>query len=169
MTINYRKLLVVDDDQSVLDAYQDILADSDFSGVMELMEMLPTESAAASLLESSPAGFELVEANSAEEAIERFSTAHSEGDPFAAVFLDVRMPPGMDGIDCAAELRKIDPQVRLAIVSAYADYSIEAIREKLGRDFIYLKKPFIPEELSQVAELYSCYLQRSIEGKCDTN
>ncbi len=161
MNRSSRKILVVDDDSNVLTAYQEILiAPAHVDETAALMGLLSGEGVQKpdESLHSQP--FDLVKASSAEEAIECFQQAFDSGEPFAMVFLDVRMPPGMSGIECGARLRAIDPAIYLVIATAYADYSAEEIREQIGVDFLYLKKPFVPEELAQVAELFSAYHNR---------
>src|SRR5205085_3783511 len=71
----------------------------------------------------------------------------------ALAFIDVRMPPGMDGIETSKELWKICPDLQIAICTAYADYSWKDIVKSLrARDnMLILKKPFDNIEVLQIA------------------
>ncbi|MBT3309993.1 MAG: response regulator [Gammaproteobacteria bacterium] len=167
MIIPNRKILVVDDDIHVLEAYHEILVTAANSETDELMQLLTDgfsleEDESKQAIDQSADSFELVTANSGKEAISLFKQAFDEGEPFSTVFLDVRMPPGMDGVECSGQLRRIDPRTNIAIVSAYADYSTDEIYTHLGYNFVYLKKPFIPDELFQVARMFSYYWARDI-------
>ena len=73
-------------------------------------------------------------------------------DPFAVVFLDMRMPPGPDGVWAAARIRELDPAVEIVLCTAYSDVDPRDIggmvppEEKLS----YLQKPFHPQEIRQM-------------------
>jgi two-component system, cell cycle sensor histidine kinase and response regulator CckA len=73
--------------------------------------------------------------------------------PFAVAFIDIRMPPGFDGMETAARIRRIDPDIELVIVTAYSDRSRDEIVQTVGspEKLLFLRKPFDPEELLQMA------------------
>jgi signal transduction histidine kinase len=79
--------------------------------------------------------------------------ARESGAPFAMAFVDVRMPPGWDGIETIARLFEADPELQCVICTAYSDYSWDAMIAKLGRTdrLLILKKPFDPVEVRQLA------------------
>lgn len=165
MIVPNRKILVVDDDPHVLEAYDEILVSAGNSEADELMRMLTDDFSLESdesqrTVEAAKDAFELVSATSGEEAVQLFMEAQEQGEPFSTVFLDIRMPPGMDGVECSGQIRRIDPHVYIVVVSAYSDYSLDEIHTHLGHDFVYLRKPFIPEELFQVARVFSYYWTR---------
>jgi CheY-like chemotaxis protein len=62
------------------------------------------------------AGFKVVEASTADEAL----TIVQGGTPIHLVFTDVRMPGTMDGIALMSLLRKIRPDLKLAVASGYS-------------------------------------------------
>jgi two-component system sensor histidine kinase/response regulator len=86
-----------------------------------------------------------------EEAVAQVRKAIEEGDPFSIIFMDVRMPPGMDGIQATRAIREIDPDVEIVIATAYSDYSWEDIVDELGYSdkVLFLKKPIDPTALRQ--------------------
>lgn len=65
------------------------------------------------------------------------------------------MPPGIDGLECAQQLRHIDPWFYLVVVSAYSDYSVEEMSDRFESNFIYLQKPFVREELIQMSRHFT--------------
>ncbi len=73
--------------------------------------------------------------------------------PYAMAFVDIRMPPGWDGIETSARLWQVDPDLQVVICTAYMDYSWEEMVEKLGYTdrLVILKKPFEAVEVLQLA------------------
>ena len=70
--------------------------------------------------------------------------AMRSGQPFSMAFVDVRMPPGWNGIETIQHLWKVDPDLKVVICTAYSDYSWREIIEQLGVTdrFLILQKPF---------------------------
>ncbi|PKP99528.1 MAG: GGDEF domain-containing response regulator [Alphaproteobacteria bacterium HGW-Alphaproteobacteria-15] len=79
------------------------------------------------------------------------------GERFAVAFIDVRMPPGIDGKETAKRIRALDPDINLVIVTGYSDFSpLEISREAGPADKIfYIAKPFQVEEVVQTATALS--------------
>ncbi len=77
----------------------------------------------------------------------------AEGRPYAVAFVDIRMPPGWDGIQTVREIWSIDPEILIVLCSAYSDYSWDDIVAQLGRTdrFLILRKPFENVEVRQCA------------------
>src|SRR5690606_6305049 len=87
------------------------------------------------------------------EAVEMVKRARESGDPYSLVFMDVRMPPGMDGIETIENIWKIDPDVGVVICTAYSDYTWNQIVSKLGQNdnLLFIRKPFDHVSLKQIA------------------
>ena len=68
-------------------------------------------------------------------------------------FVDMRMPLGMNGLETAKALRKLDERIYIVIVTAYSDIGLEEIGRELGYGFLYLNKPFRQHEIKQVARM----------------
>lgn len=102
------------------------------------------------------------------QAIQMFEKALQEKDPYHLIFMDVRMPPGMDGVEAAQQIWKIEPDVGIIMCTAYSDYSIEAIQSKLGvsEKLLFLIKPFSPAVLKQgtIALLKGWFLDHQQES-----
>src|SRR5690606_401605 len=145
-----RRVLVVDDNRAIHDDFRKTLgkhrADRD-----ELAEL------EAELFGGGAGGeteaFELESAYQGEEAVDMVRAARAAGRPFAVAFVDVRMPPGVDGIETTARLLGEDPELNIVICSAYSDHSWEAMAAKLGTTdrVLILKKPFDTIEVRQLA------------------
>lgn len=152
------RVLVVDDEDAIRNAYREILCDSGSSkegaALRELRARLFGKYAgAAGKSPTVRATFDVVFADQAETAVVEVRRAITQGAPFAVVFLDMRMPPGKDGVWAAARIREADPAVEIVICTAYSDVdpaeisSIVPPEEKLS----YLQKPFHPREVRQFA------------------
>ena len=88
-----------------------------------------------------------------EEALEKVVQAYEEGRPYTLIFMDVRMPPGWDGIETIDRIWKRFPDIEMVICTAYSDYSWEKILTKLGTTdrLLFLRKPFDTTAVKQMA------------------
>jgi signal transduction histidine kinase/two-component SAPR family response regulator len=79
--------------------------------------------------------------------------AIAAGHPYAMAFVDVRMPPGWDGVETTVELWKAAPDLQVVICTAYSDYSWEELLARVGGSdrLVILKKPFDTIEVLQLA------------------
>jgi putative nucleotidyltransferase with HDIG domain len=129
---NSIRILVVDDEPAILSLYQETLQP-----------------------ESNPNHFDLTLCSQAEEALDAFRTAVEEGKPFAVTFLDLRMPPGPDGIWLAERIRALDPYTEIVMVTGYSDTSTTpdkiASRVPPTDKLLYLQKPFHNLEIQHFA------------------
>lgn len=92
-------------------------------------------------------------ATQGEEGVEKIVRALSEGQPFMLAFVDMRMPPGWDGLETIRRMWSVDPRIQAVICTAYSDYSVEEIarRFRSSDSLLILKKPFDPAEVVQMA------------------
>ena len=125
------RILVIDDDRIMLETY---------------LHMLVPKSEDENLQKA----FDVVTANSGEEAIEKAKEAIELDEPFAAAFVDMVMP-GLSGVETIKELRKLDDRIYTVIVTAYADEIIDDIYKILGYDIILLKKPISIDSIYHMA------------------
>jgi signal transduction histidine kinase/AmiR/NasT family two-component response regulator len=144
------RILVVDDNRSIHNDFQKILASESQASKAFAME-------AALFGETAPARptlrFELHSAFQGQEGLAMVQRAVAEGRPYAMAFMDVRMPPGWDGIETTARIWEVDPEMQIVICTAYSDYSWDQMSEKLGQSdkLVILKKPFDNIEALQLA------------------
>jgi diguanylate cyclase (GGDEF)-like protein len=153
------RVLVADDEAEVRDAYRQILLEADLSSETAVFHNLRERLFSKSMpdpMARSPASadtsFAPVFCEGAEAAVAAVREALGVDDPFAVVFLDMRMPPGPDGVWAAARIRELDPAVEIVMCTAYSDVDPRDIggmvppEEKLS----YLQKPFHPHEIRQM-------------------
>ncbi len=97
--------------------------------------------------------YELDIAQRGEEAVEKVFASIQQGSPYALAFVDVRMPPGIDGIEAAEKMFKIDTRLQVVLCTAYSDHSGKSIIDRLGQTdrLLILKKPFDNIEVRQLA------------------
>ncbi len=147
-----RRVLIVDDNPAIHEDYRRVLCADD----AQLGELA---SAKSLLLGESPAEkrndlcVELVSAFQGEEALELVRRSVADGNPFKLAFVDVRMPPGMDGIETVSRLWEIDPLVQIVICTAFSDYCWEETSDNLQNSdkLLILKKPFDIAVVRQMA------------------
>jgi len=97
--------------------------------------------------------YELESAYQGQEALELVQRAVNAHSPYSMAFVDVRMPPGWDGIETITRLWEVDPNLQVVICTAYSDYSWDDMMVKLGHTdrLVILKKPFDNIEVLQLA------------------
>jgi signal transduction histidine kinase len=109
------------------------------------------------IVDSTPTQFELESAYQGQEALEKVKWARSAGKPFALAFVDMRMPPGWDGLETVVHLWEADPELQVVICTAYSDYSWEQMSARVGTttNLVVLKKPFDNVEVLQLAHAFT--------------
>jgi signal transduction histidine kinase len=148
------RILVIDDDRDIWKAYRLILSPDrpDPESSSARISQLLNEGVDEQATDDTPC-FDLSFASQGEEGYQIVKEAMMKLEPFAMAFIDVRMPPGWDGMETAIKIRQFDPQIELVIVTAYSDRSMEEIVQAVGASdkLLFLRKPFDPEELKQIA------------------
>jgi diguanylate cyclase (GGDEF)-like protein len=146
-TIN-RRILVIDDSEAIHQDFLKILG----AGAVD-PDLAASEAALFGDALPETSEFELAFAHQGQEGLAKVEQAIAEGRPYAMAFVDMRMPPGWDGVETIERLWQTDPQLQVALCTAYSDYSWEAIsaRLELGDRFLILKKPFDTIEIRQMA------------------
>jgi CheY-like chemotaxis protein len=146
-----RRILVIDDNRAIHSDFQKILLPhADGSAYGEMAADLFDETSVKDMR----AGFDLDSAFQGQEGLQMVKQALAAGKPYGVSFVDVRMPPGWDGIETIARIWEIDPDMQVVICTAYSDYSRNDIAAKLGQTdrLLILKKPFDTVEVLQLAE-----------------
>lgn len=151
MNTGNRRILIIDDNRAIHEDFGKILGSggTDHAALTAIEDELFGETSPASVKEH----FELSSAYQGREAFEMVQSAESEGHPFAMAFVDVRMPPGWDGVETIHRMWQVSENLQTVICSAYSDYSWEQIVERLGKSdrLLILRKPFDPAEVQQLA------------------
>ncbi|MBT3196570.1 MAG: EAL domain-containing protein [Gammaproteobacteria bacterium] len=146
-----RTVLLVDDERQVLETYRVILSEEEADeGLDELAAIVGIDEEKSETTAHKQEQFHLIEATQGEEAVEKQRLAIEKGDAPYVALVDMRMPPGINGLETAIRLRQQDPSIYIIIVTAYSDVGADTIQLALQHDFIFLKKPVTPEELYQM-------------------
>jgi len=144
------RILVIDDDQDIWQAYGQVLqgkktaADSAIDRLSQLV---------GNGGEGNGHTFAVDYAAQGQEGFDKASQARESGAPYSVAFIDIRMPPGWDGLETAAKIRKLDSDIEIVIVTAYSDRSRAEIATAVGccDKLLFIRKPFDAEELMQLA------------------
>jgi len=146
------RVLVVDDNRAIHEDFLKILG-GNAGGSSELLaaERLLLGEAAASAPPRPT--FRIDTALQGEEGVARVRQALKEDQPYAMAFIDMRMPPGWDGLETIQRLWGIDPHVQVVICSAHSDYDWTEVIARLDHSdkLLVIKKPFEPIEVLQCA------------------
>jgi predicted signal transduction protein with EAL and GGDEF domain len=145
-----RRVLIIDDTPSIHDDFRRVL-----SGGRETSEV---DAAEQELLgQPNPpvdeASFEIDSAYQGREGLDKVAASLAVDRPYALAFVDMRMPPGWDGVETIREIWKADPRLQIVICTAHSDYSWDEVLGKLGVEdrLLVLKKPFDNIEVAQLA------------------
>jgi PAS domain S-box-containing protein len=148
--VDNRRILLIDDTPAIHEDFRKILVEK--GGEADLNELETTLFGAKPV--AAPVRFELDSAFQGEEGLALLAAARERGEPYALAFVDMRMPPGWDGVETIEHLWREDPRLQVVICTAYSDYSWEEVLERLevGDRLLVLKKPFDAVEVSQLAK-----------------
>jgi len=163
------RILIIDDNVSIHADFRKILS-------QEQDQNVGLNRAKAQLFGESPAasprsGFVIDSAFQGQEGLAMAKQAAEEGNPYALAFVDVRMPPGWDGVETISHLWNCCPEIQIVVCTAYSDYSWEEMVHKLGPspNLVVLKKPFDNIEALQLAHALTekWHLNRKVQSQLD--
>ncbi|MBI5579392.1 MAG: HD domain-containing protein [Deltaproteobacteria bacterium] len=142
-------ILAVDDDEGLQDIYKDILESAPVNIAA------PVGAGQSECIEA-PC-FRVTCRSQAKETVAVVRESVAQGEPFAAVFLDVNLPPGPSGIWAAGEILRIDPAVNIVLVTGYIGSELGNLPRQLtfSDRLMFLQKPFHPQEIVQFASALS--------------
>ncbi len=145
-----RRILVIDDSQAIHNDFKKILNPKSEAHDLTEDDTLMFGKAHPKL---ELPEFEIDSAFQGREGLELIEKSLQEGRPYAMAFVDVRMPPGWDGVETTAQIWQKYPDLQVVICTAYSDYSWEDMLKKLGFSdrLVILKKPFDNIEVLQLA------------------
>lgn len=144
------RILAIDDNEAIHNDYRKVLVPAAQSSRLDEMKAALLGAPAP---QPAALSFSLDSALQGQEGCEKIRAAREAGTPYAVAFVDMRMPPGWDGIETIEHLWKVDPDVQVVICTAYSDLSWEDILRRLGHNdkLLLLKKPFDNAEVWQLA------------------
>jgi diguanylate cyclase (GGDEF)-like protein len=152
-----RRILIIDDNAAIHHDFRKVLgaqADQSAQATLDLLEAglfgTPVSTAVRP-------NFEIDSAHQGQEGVKMAGQAVAEGRPYTMAFVDMRMPPGWDGLETIEHLWKTDPDVQVVICSAHTDYDWTEVVARLGHSdkLLVLRKPAEPIEVLQCATALS--------------
>lgn len=149
-----QRVLAIDDDKRVLEMYRNTFSDSEKGrSIKHQLNELKEGLGGVSDSQQQGRALEVVVADQGADGIKQVRKALTEGRPFPVAFIDMRMPPGINGLETAKELRNLDQRIYIVFVTAHSDTSLEVINRELKYGVLYLRKPFDMDELQQIATM----------------
>lgn len=147
------RILVVDDNPAIHEDFRKIFGAAGERAAPTAAELALFGDAG----DTAPAEFRIDSAYQGQEGLALVQQAQAQQSPYAMAFIDVRMPPGWDGIETTAQIWQHDNDIQVVICTAYSDYSWSETLAKLGRSdrLVILKKPFDTIEVLQLASALS--------------
>jgi len=145
------KILIVDDNTAIHEDFRKVLIPKNHPQAIEELGNLLFEKKTQS--PKKPIQFSLDSAHQGQEAFSLFQNAIKNHTPYALAFIDIRMPPGWDGVKTIQQLWEVDPDLQIVICTASSQYTWDEIIRKLGQthNLLLLKKPFDAAEARQLA------------------
>ena len=142
------RVLIVDDQKEIHDDFREMLVGGDDDLLSEELAQTFGVSSDETVL---PA-FELLHAGNGEDGFEIVRSARVRGEPIAAAYVDVRMPPGIDGVEAVRRIRQFDREVEIVIMTAYTDKPLSEVIDNMDllHKLLYVRKPFAREEIQQM-------------------
>ena len=158
-----RRILVIDDNQAIHDDFRKILGESDSEDASLQAAEARIFGAPAAML------FEIDTASQGEEGLKMVEKALAEGRPYAMAFVDVRMPPGWDGIETTQRIWQVCPDLQVVICTAFSDCSWNEMQDQINPQdrLLVLKKPFDTIEILQMANALTQKWLRLQESKVE--
>ena len=143
------RVLVVDDQHEIHDDFEEMLRPT-------YAQPATADDLAAAFVDQEETPFlpefELLHASTGEEACSLIRAGREANRPIAVAYVDIRMPPGIDGIETIRRVRTFDRDVEIVIMTAYTDKSLPEIVHdmELLHKLLYIRKPFVHEEIQQI-------------------
>jgi len=125
------RVLIADDDEYVLDCYREAFSENDPTIQGRALDALTAELFDVEASNEAEPKFEVTACSQGTDAISLAAAAADDGNPFDVVILDVRMPPGIDGVEAGSQIRKLDPDVEIVFVSGYSDVPLEELQRRV--------------------------------------
>ena len=148
------RILIIDDEEIVRDDIEEILSprsssQRDLSDVANLLFDFEEETLISPSSSLRPL-FTVSKATNGREGLDCVIRSLEEESPYAAIFLDMRMP-GWDGLETAVKIREHDSKVEIIFLTAFSDRSIDDVVQHAGQNIGYHCKPYASEEIVQLA------------------
>ncbi|HEY4970750.1 MAG TPA: diguanylate cyclase, partial [Steroidobacteraceae bacterium] len=152
-----RRILIIDDNASIHADFRKVLGAQAEHSAQAALDVLEANLFGGDTAASARPNFEIDSAHQGKEGVAMVRQALDEGRPYAMAFVDMRMPPGWDGLKTIERLWATDPDVQVVICSAHTDYDWTEVVQRLGHSdkLLVLRKPAEPIEVLQCATALS--------------
>ena len=165
------RILTIDDNASIHEDYRKVLLQRETNTQLDAAESILFGKSPEPSRPNPLPKYQIDSAFQGEQGLELVKKAMANDTPYAVAFVDVRMPPGWDGIETVQRIWEVAPDLPVVLCTAHSDYSWGEIRTKLDRtdQFLILKKPFDPIELQQIAasQVARWHLQKASQRTMD--
>ena len=153
-----RRVLVIDDNAAIHHDFRKVLAEPYEQVAQAALAVLEADIFGDAATASARPNFEVHCAHQGQEGVAMAHQAVIDGAPYAMAFVDMRMPPGWDGLETIERLWLADPDVQVVICSAHSDYDWTEVLVSLGHSdqLLVLRKPAEPIEILQSATALCC-------------
>ncbi len=153
----WRRLLIIDDNAAIHLDFRKVLGAQAEHSAQAALDVLEANLFGETAVAAARPNFEIDSAHQGQEGVAMVGQALAEGRPYAMAFVDMRMPPGWDGLKTIEHLWATDPDVQVVICSAHTDYDWTEVVERLGHSdkLLVLRKPAEPIEVLQCATALS--------------
>jgi CheY-like chemotaxis protein len=125
------RVLIADDDEYILQAYREAFSDTESTQETRALDALAAELFEPNDVTDDEPHFDVVACSQGGDAIDLAKQAANDGHPFDVVILDVRMPPGIDGVEAGSQIRELDPDVQIVIVTGFSDMPLEELQRRV--------------------------------------
>lgn len=150
------RVLIADDDENILACYRDAFSESEPTLTFKALDSMAAELFDPETTIIEVPRFEVVACNQGDDAIVAATDAANDGHPFDVVILDVRMPPGIDGVEAGCKIRELDPDCEIVFVTGFSDVPREELERRVPppMKLHYFNKPLSFMRLAEdVAEM----------------
>ena len=148
-----RRILVIDDNAAIHHDFRKVLSAHAEHGAQAALSSLEAEIFGEPASAAARPNFEIDSAFQGQQGVEMVRRAVLDGRPYSMAFVDMRMPPGWDGLETIERLWATDQNVQVVICSAHTDYDWTEVVSRLGHcdKLLVLRKPAEPIEVLQCA------------------
>jgi len=163
--INTFRILVADDERSILDLFRQVLSRLNRDAKVQSKARISKDTFSSQNTPNLPSSsFDIVTCQQADEAVDAVTNSLECGRPFSIAFIDVRMPPGPDGVWAAEHIRKLDSDIEIVIMTGYTDIHPGVIARRVppAHKLLYIQKPFQSHEIFQ----FAFALSRKWQAEC---
>ncbi len=145
------RVLIADDDEYVLDCYREAFTEPESTREMRALGALSAELFELDTTPEEEPRFRVTACSQGADAISLAKEAANDGHPYDVVILDVRMPPGIDGVEAGSQIREMDADVDIVFVSGYSDIPLDELQRRVPPPMRlhYFSKPLSFTQLAQ--------------------